>query len=70
MLRDNIMKLGISLVLAKAKKYLVAVGVGLRKSQAAVQKLEKLISEPQFAQAMMLWKLNGKELVVRGAFQY
>ena len=49
MLRDNIAKLGDPLVLAKAKKYLVAVGVGLDNSEAAVRKLEELMLEPQLA---------------------
>ena len=42
MLRDGIGKLGDSLVLAKAKKYFVAVGTGLHNSEAAVRKLDEL----------------------------
>ena len=53
------------LVLAKAKKYLVAVGVGLDNSEAAVRKLEELMLEPQLARAKALWKLGGRELAMR-----
>ena len=70
MLRDNIAKLGDPRILAKAKKYLVAVGMGLHKSEAAVRKLEALMSEPQaqLAQAKALWKLDGKELAMQGSY--
>ena len=68
MLRDNIAKLGDPRILAKAKKYLVAVGEGLHKSEAAVRKLEELMPEPQLAQAKALWKLDGKELAMQGSY--
>ena len=68
MLRDNIAKLGDPRILAKAKKYLVAVGIGLHKSEAAVRKLEELMPEPQLAQAKALWKLDGKELAMQGSY--
>ena len=62
---NYIAKLGDPLVLAKAKKYLVAVGVGLDNSEAAVRKLEELMLEPQLARAKALWKLGGRELAMR-----